>query len=78
MLLKLSKLFAVSVAAFFAVITLLIIRFWWLTKSIREETGASGQIVVDVYLLMRSPWVLLGMAVIVALAGWIYYRWINS
>ena len=75
MLLKLSKLFAIAVGAFFSIGALFIIRFWVLARAAQERTGARN-VAVDVYLLVHSPWLILGIVVVVVLAGWISYRYI--
>jgi hypothetical protein len=72
-MLKLSKLLAVGLGTFFAVIALLIVRFVMLARNSQAGTRATA---VDVYLLVHSTWLILSFIAVLALAGWISYRWI--
>ncbi len=70
MALKLSKLLAVGVAMIFAIIALLIVRFLTVARGLGPNTA------VDVYWLLHSSWLILGIIAIVALGGWISYLWV--
>lgn len=75
MLLKFSKLLAVLLGTFFTMAALSIVRFAMLARSAQARTGASD-VAVDVYLLVHSTWLILSFIAVLALAGWISYRWI--
>jgi hypothetical protein len=72
-LLKLSKLLAVTVGAFLVAVALLVVRFATLVRGTQEQTGLTA---VNVYVLLHSTWLILSFIAVLVLAGWIGYRWI--
>lgn len=75
MLVKLAKFLAVVVGVLLAVGTLCAVRFMVLSRVVQERTG-SRNVAVDIIAVIRSPWLVLGIVIILVLAAGITYRWI--